>query len=126
MKKISKLTPFSAAIVGLLSVLPFLIANILVMHQVEPLVSILRPNGVTSNREIFFLFTLAVIFPLVGAFIALHPMFRKEKKTKKHSRKFYIFNTIVAIFLIFGVVLLTKELSQEIYACDIINMVNCE
>jgi heme/copper-type cytochrome/quinol oxidase subunit 4 len=96
------------------------------MYQFKPLVSILRPNGVTSNVEIIFLFTLAVIFPLVGAFIALHPMFRKEKKTKKHSRRFYIFNTIVAVFLIFGVLLLTKELSQEIYACDIMNIINCD
>lgn len=126
MKKISSLTPFSAAIIGLLSVVPFLVVNILVMNQFKPLISILRPNGVTSTFEIAFLFCLAVIFPLLGAYIALNPMFRKEKKVKKHKRKLYVLNTIVAVFLVLGVVMITKELSKEIYACDIVSIVNCD
>lgn len=116
--------PKSAAIVGFLFVLPFLILNTIVGAQIEPFYSLMRPEGYhTGPSEYVLLFTLLLVLPLIGAFIAVRPMFRKGEDGK---RKFYVLNIVIAAILLIGSITLPIGLGTEIYRCNVLQIPNCD
>lgn len=116
--------PKSAAFVGFLFVVPFLVMNAIVGAKIEPFISILRPEDYhTGPYEYVLLFLLLFLLPLVGAFIAARPMFITGADGK---RKFYLLNVIVVAILLIGSLALSIGLGTEIYRCDVLQIPNCD
>jgi hypothetical protein len=121
MKTISS-NPGSAALIGFLCSLPFIVMNALVANQVHPFLLFIRPDGHTSTFEYGLLAFVLLLLPL-GAFIAILPMLRKERGG---DRKLYIFNIILAIILSAGFVMISFGLGSDIYQCDVLKIPNCD
>jgi len=114
--------PRSAALVGFLFALPFVVMNTIVGSRIEPFYSLLRPDTHTSPFEYVLLTVILILLPL-GAFIAVRPMFQKGEDGK---RKFYLVNTILATILVTGFVALSIGLGSDIYRCDVLLIPNCD
>ena len=67
--------PLLAAAVGTLFALPFLALNLVVVHRVEPLFSLLRPGIHTGPYEYAVLGLVLLLLP-IGALIAMLPLRR--------------------------------------------------
>ena len=117
-KKLQTLNPIKAAVIGLLSTAPFLTLNFLVSNQIEPILSILRPDGTTNILEQIVVLFLLLILPLIGAFITVFPMFA--------NKKLYLLNIIIAIILTVGPISISYGLAYDIYKCDILKIPNCD
>jgi hypothetical protein len=114
--------PLSAALVGLLFVLPFVLLNMLVRMQYGPLLSYMRPDSHTSILEIGLLvFVLLLI--LVGAIVAAGPLFRQGADGK---RRLHLLNIVVAFLLLTMFIVLLVGIGKEIYRCDILNIPKCD
>jgi len=113
--------PAFAALVGTLSLLPFLAANAVVGNRIEPFFSLIRPALHTSPREYVL---LAVVLPLipVGA-IATRPMWRR---TEGGKRRFYPINAALAALLCLVFVAVSVGLGSDIYRCDVLGIPNCD
>lgn len=122
MKNILISNPKSAALVGFLFALPFLILNAIVGNKIEPFISLIRPDTHTSPFEYVLLAVVLFLLP-TGAFIAVRPMFQKGVEGK---RKFYLVNTIIAAILVTGFVALSIGLGSDIYRCDVLHIPNCD
>jgi hypothetical protein len=117
MKKQSNvLSSHAAAFRGFLFSLPFIFTNFVVSLRIEPIYSFLGSFPSVRNSS-FLPLILLLLFP-VGAFIAIKPMLRKKK--------FYMANTMVALFLIVVFVVLFAVLGQELYRCDVLQIPNCD
>ena len=114
--------PKSAAFVGSLLALPFLILNAIVGSQLEPFISFIRLDTHTGLIEYGLLAIVLLLLPF-GAFIAARPMFQKEAGGK---RKFYPVNIIIAAILVTGFIALTVGLGSDIYRCDVLQIPNCD
>jgi hypothetical protein len=113
--------PVAAALAGLLCVLPFAVLDAIVANRVEPFITLLRPDTHTSTREIV-LFTFVLLLLPLGAFVALRPLLRKDPAGK---RRFFLMNCAAALLLaLFSV--LTFALGSEIYACEVLQIPNCD
>lgn len=121
MKNIS-LNPGSAALIGFLCSLPFIVMNALVANQVQPVLSFLRPDGHTSTFEYGLLASVLLLLP-IGAFITLRPVLYKKQD---EDRKLYIFNIVLAIILFAGFVMISIGLGSDIYQCDVLKIPNCD
>lgn len=121
MKNISS-NPGSAALIGFLCSIPFIVMNALVANQVQPVLSFIRPDGHTSTFEYGLLAFVLLLLP-IGAFITLRPVLRKEQGK---NQKPYIFNIILAIILFTGFVLISIGLGSDIYQCDVLQIPNCD
>jgi len=114
--------PRSAALVGFLFALPFLVMNTIVGSRIEPFYSLLRPDAHTSPFEYVLLAVILIMLPL-GAFIAVRLMFQKGADGK---RKFYLVNIMLATILVTGFVALSIGLGSDIYRCDVLLIPNCD
>ena len=113
--------PWLAALVALLFVVPFLLVNLVVVYRVEPFFSLLRPGPNTGPYE-YLVLAILLLLVLVGALIALSPL----RRGADGRRRFPPLNIAIAALLIAGFVLITVNLGQEIYACDIARIPNCD
>ncbi len=114
--------PKSAALMGFLFALPFVVMNTIVGSRIEPFYSLIRPDTHTSPFEYVLLAVILLLLP-VGGFIAVRPMFQKGADGK---RKFYPVNIILAAILVTGFVALSIGLGSDIYRCDVLHIPNCD
>jgi hypothetical protein len=121
MKNIST-NPKSAALIGFLFALPFLILNTIVGSRIEPFYSLMRPDTHTGPFEYVLLAFVLLLIP-IGGFIAARPMLRTGVNGEQ---KFYLLNTILAAILIAGGIALFVGLGSEIYRCDVLQIPNCD
>jgi hypothetical protein len=121
MKNIST-NPKSAALIGFLFALPFLILNTIVGSRIEPFYSLMRPDTHTGPFEYVLLAFVLLLIP-IGGFIAATPMLRTGVNGEQ---KFYLLNTILAAILIAGGIAVFVGLGSEIYRCDILQIPNCD
>lgn len=113
--------PKSAAILGLLFVLPFLIMNFIVVFKPDPIYSFMGPIGFISSTP--WPVVLLILLILVGALITVRPMLPKGTDGK---RKFHLVNAIIAAILFAEFILLAVGLRSEIYRCDGLHLPNCD
>lgn len=114
--------PGVSALAGLLFLVPFACANLIVVYRLEPWFSLLRPGLHTSLQEKILLPVLLLLLPL-GAFTALRPWLRGAGEGR---RRWYPFNFAVATLLLLAFSLITVELASEIYACEFQQIPNCD
>lgn len=117
------ITPMKAVLLGLLSLVPFLILNTVAMNQFEPVLSLLRPEGSTTILEQIIMFLFVLPLPLLGAYVALTPVLRKGADG---VRVLHPLNVIVALLIIVASLAISFELGMEIYECDVLGVVNCD
>lgn len=115
-------TPGAAARIGGLFTLPFLAANAIVGNRIEPFFSLIRPGAHTSAQEYVLLFIVLGCLP-VGAWIAARPLF---DKTPDGTRRIYVLNALVAVFMVAVFVVLSAGLGADIYRCDVLKIPNCD
>lgn len=114
------MNPKSAAIVGFLFSLPFIIANFIVSLRIEPFYSFLEIFPDVRNSTVLPLL-LTCLFP-IGAFVAIKPML----KTSNGKRKFYLLNTILALIMISLFIFVFFPLLEDTYRCDVLKIPNCD
>jgi hypothetical protein len=119
--KTSTMHTKSAALAGLMCLLPFVLLNMIVAKRVEPFFSIIRPGIHTSTQEYFLLAFALLLIPL-GAFISLRPV----RKTADGMRRFYLLNSVTAALLLVVFTAIAMALGPEIYRCDILQIPNCD
>jgi hypothetical protein len=110
----------SAAFIGFLFSLPFILVNFVVSLRIEPFYSFLGTVPAVRNSTIFLLLLL-LLFP-VGAFIAIQPML----KTSNGKRKFYPINIGLALILLIVFLFLFSALIGDTYRCDVLKIPNCD
>ena len=113
--------PRTPALIGLLFILPFLVANAIVGNRIEPFFSLIRPGIHTSPREYVLLAIVLLLLPC-GAFLALGPMLRKGADG---TRRVYVVNGVVVALLLVVFAWLSIGLGSEIYRCDVLQIPNC-
>ena len=114
------MSPKSAAFVGFLFSLPFIVANFIVSLRIEPFYSFLGTFPTVRNSTLFPLLLL-LLFP-VGAFIAIRPLL----KTSNGKRKFYLVNITLASIMLIVFLLLFFALAGDTYRCDVLKIPNCD
>lgn len=114
--------PMSAALIGLLLILPFVLLNAIVGNQIEPFFSLIRPNRHTSAVEYILLAVVLLILP-IGALIAARPILQKGLHVK---RRFYFVNGTIAAILLVVFILISVAWGTEIYRCDVLQIPNCD
>jgi hypothetical protein len=113
--------PWLAALLGALLAVPFVAVNAVVGHRIEPLFSVLRPGRHTSPFEYVVLTVVLVLLPL-GAGVALLPL----RRAAHGRRRFPPLNLALAVLLVGAFALITYELGQEVYRCDVLGLPNCD
>ena len=116
MKSIST-NPGTAAWLGGLCLVPFLLLNLIVVTRFEPFFSLLRPGAHTSPQEYGLLPLVLLLFPL-GAFIAAQPMLQQ--------RKFFAVNSLLSAFLLLTFAAISYGLGKDFYRCEILRIVGCD
>ncbi len=114
--------PRTAALLGFLCALPFLLANAIVANRVEPFFSLIRPGPHTSLREYVLLAVVLLLIPL-GAFTALGPWFVRDAGGKRH---FPVVNGAIAALMLIAFTVISSAVGAEIYACEILQVPNCD
>jgi hypothetical protein len=114
--------PTFAAVIGSLSILPFLAANAVVGNRIEPFFSLIRPGIPTSARE-YVLLSILLVLLLLGALLAGLPMLHRGHDGR---RRIYPVNAAVAAFLCLVFVVLSVGLGSDIYRCDVLEVPNCD
>ena len=117
-QKLLQLNPNLAALVGLLSFVPFFVLNAIITNRIEPIYSLIKPEGGMNLLE-YIVLSIVLLFMPVGAYITLRPMIGKK-------RKVYPTNIIVIVLLLLIFSLLVFVLGSEIYVCDILRQPNCD
>lgn len=112
---------YRAALIGLVSTLPFVITNFIVGLRIEPFYGFLDSFPVIRSSPILPLLLL-LFFP-VGAIFSLYPMLSKEKDG---SRKMYILNSVLSAVLLAIFLFLFIPLAKDIYTCDVLKIPNCD
>lgn len=115
--------PALAATVGFLFIIPFIIANFVVVLHIEPFYSLMGSVSFIRNSEFMLLFLILILLFPIGAFIAIRPMLHKGEDGK---RKLYPLNILVAMILLLGFALLFIGFGEDIYKCDILRIPNCD
>jgi len=114
--------PGLSAATGAMLMLPFLAANAIVGHRIEPFFSLIRPGPQTSAREYVLLAVVLLCLP-AGAFVALRPMLGRGPDGR---RRIYFVNGLLAAFLIVVFLTISIALGSEIYRCDVLQIPNCD
>lgn len=115
--------PGIAALAGLLSLVPFACANLIVANRLEPWFSLIRPGPHTSLREMIMIPVLLLLLLPLGAMAALHPVLRERRAGR---RRWHPLNLAAAALLLAVFVLLATALGTEIYACEFQQIPNCD
>lgn len=114
--------PSAEALIGLLFILPFGILNAIVAGRVEPFFSFIRPGPHTSTLESILLPAVLLLLPL-GAYCAMRPLLRSDSGGR---RRFYLLNAAIAALMLIVFAVLTAALGAEIYACEVMQVSNCD
>jgi multisubunit Na+/H+ antiporter MnhG subunit len=114
--------PVTAALAGVLSLLPFVMANAIVSQRVEPFFSLIRPGTETSVQEMVLLAFVLLLMP-VGAYVALRPVLRMGFD-RRRSFLFLNVATAAVVLVVFGTIAIA--LGNEIYRCEILQLPNCD
>ena len=115
-------SPNTAALLGGLCLLPFVVANAIVANRIEPFFSFIRPGPHTSPFE-YVLLAVVLGFIAVGAFIAARPLFERRAAP---SPRTYILNGAVGALMLAVFLILSVGLGSEIYRCDVLRIPNCD
>lgn len=110
----------TAAFVGFLFSLPFIITNFIVSLRIQPFYSFLEIFPDVRNSTLLPLL-LTLLFP-VGAFIALWPMV----KLSNGKRKFHFLNIALASVMLFLFFFVFFPLLGDTYRCDVLKIPNCD
>jgi hypothetical protein len=113
--------PNRAALFGFLLVLPFIIVNFIVALRLEPLYSALGSMGFLTSPWLPGL--LLLLFPL-ALFVTIRPMLRKDNTCGYH--RFYPLNIALGALIIAATIFFWNGLGQDIIACDILHIPNCD
>ncbi len=116
------MAPTSAALVGGMLVLPFLAANAIVSHRVEPFFSVIRPGSQAGPFEYLLLATVLGCLP-AGAIIAARPLLRQGVDGR---RRLYLLNGLVAAAMLALFLFLVIGLGAELYRCEVLRIANCD
>lgn len=114
--------PRLAALAGLSLLIPFLVANAVVANRIEPLFSLIRPGAHTSAREYAVLAIVLLLMP-AGALWAMLPSMGRDEAGR---RRFYVMNCAVAVVLAAIFTVIASALGSEIYACEYLQIPNCD
>ena len=114
--------PATAAWIGSLLLLPFVIANAIVANRIEPFFSLIRPGAHTSPREYVLLAVVLLLLPL-GAFVAARPLLARDAAGR---RRVYPLNAALAGLFLAAFLAITSGLGADIYRCDILGLTNCD
>ena len=112
----------TAALLGGMCLLPFVILNAVVAKRIEPVFSFIRPGPHTSSFEMILLaIVLACI--AVGAFIAAGLLWGGSAR---RSVRVYLLNGTISALMLVVFVVLTAALGGEIYRCEVLEIPNCD
>ncbi|MBE0656851.1 MAG: hypothetical protein IH602_04120 [Bryobacteraceae bacterium] len=114
--------PGVAALAGLSLLIPFLVTNAVVANRIEPFFSLIRPGLHTSAREYTVLAIVLLLMP-AGALWAMLPSLGRDETGR---RRFYLLNCAVAIVLFAIFTTIIFPLGGEIYACEYLQVPNCD
>jgi len=112
----------TAALIGGLFMAPFVAANAMMGHRIEPFFSFIRPGLQTSPLEYALLGLVLGCLP-AGAFIAARPLLARHAAGR---RRFYLLNAVVAALMVVVFVLLAAGLGADIYRCEVLRIPNCD
>lgn len=116
-KKVSVLQRNKAALLGIVSLLPFLLLNGIIVNRVEPFFSLIRPTERISILEYSLFITMLFCMP-VGAYLSLKPVI--------HDKKLYPLNILIATLGISIFLLLFYVIGAEVYRCEVLHIPNCD
>jgi hypothetical protein len=114
------MSPRSAAFVGFLFSLPFIVANFIVSLRIEPFYSLLGTFPTVRNSTMFPLLLL-LLFP-IGAWIAIKPVL----KVSNGRRKLHFINIALASIMLIIFLFLFFALAGDTYRCDVLKISNCD
>jgi len=114
------MNPKSAAFLGFLFTLPFIVANFIVSLRIEPFYSLLGKFPAVRNSTLFPLLQL-LLFP-IGAFIAIRPVLKKSNG----KWGFYPVNIVLVALMLIVFFLLFIALAGDTYRCDVLKIPNCD
>ena len=115
------MSPNRAPLYGFLLVLPFIVLNVIVSLRVEPVYSFLGSISVISSTPWLPMFLL-LLFP-VAFFVTVRPVLHKDANGK---HRFYILNSILGALILAATVLLWGGIGEDIIACDVLHIPNCD
>jgi hypothetical protein len=113
--------PGPAALIGVLSTLPFVVTALIVSLRIEPLYSFL--GSFPSIRNSPLLPLLLLLFVPVGAFIALRPALARGADGR---RSWHLPNVALVAVLLAGFVMVFVGLGEDFYRCEILRIPNCD
>jgi hypothetical protein len=113
--------PNRAALLGFLLLVPFIIVNFTVALRLEPLYSTLGSIGFLASPWLPVL--LLALFPL-ALFVTIRPMLRKDNTCGYH--RFYPLNIALGALILAAVIFFGNSLGQDLIACDILRIPNCD
>lgn len=122
-KKHSYKPHFAVAVCAIL-IVPFLIVNAISNTGYEPYYEqwhIGDPGDIFGLGFVLLTVTLALF--LIGAYIAVQPAIHRHPAEKLRR---YTVNIMLASFLVFGFVLISGALAQDVYRCDIASTKSCK
>lgn len=110
-----------SALIALALVLPFFILNFIVALRIEPLYSALGSLGVLTGSP-WLPSMLLMLFPM-AVFVAIRPMLHRRTCG---SNAVYPVNIVLGAILLAATIFLWNGLGQDIIACDILRIPNCD
>jgi hypothetical protein len=113
--------PRLAAVSGTLLLLPFVGLNLVVVHRIEPIFSLIRRGTHTGPLEYILLVVSLLALPF-GAAIALAPVLPAIRE----RRKIPLLNTTVAALLVAVFVPLAVGFGEEVVRCDLLQIKGCD
>ncbi len=118
--------PKSAALIGFLLTLPFMLLNTIANNEIEPFFTFFKINtagGFWDHPIGHIAVIVALLLLPFGAVISIRPMFQKGADGK---RKFHLMNILLAVIMLALFVLISGALISEIYRCNVLQIPNCD
>ncbi len=113
--------PNTAALIGFLLAIPFVVTNAIVGTRFEPIYSMLGSTGALARP--FPVVYILIALGLTGAYVAAIPMLRKGIDGERH---FYLLNIVVSVALLIGFLVIGTMLGSEDYRCNVLDIPNCD
>lgn len=116
------LSPNRSALTGFLLVLPLIVLNFIVALRLEPIYSFLGSiNFISASPWLPAL--LLLLFP-IAFFVTIRPMLHKDNTCGYH--RFYPLNVALGALILAATIFLWNGLGQDIIACDVLKIPNCD